>query len=364
MTSVLTGIRETGLFEEIGGCSVLRTAGDAEGEYRALREGAMFYDCSAYGFCKVEGEGADRLLEKLATKDIQYLNEGNISECYFLDEEASVVGSVFILRRENDFVIIAPWEHAEAVKRWLSSCDTEGDAKITDMSGTVAALTIEGPESWKAVQDILDTDVTGIGLRSSETLEWNGEEITLMRIGRTSEYGYVIMASVEKAKEIYEATGNKQWDFPVREGGLDTLELAMLEVHQPNFIRETPEFGNVFELAQQWYIQYDKEDYTGHEKLMEIFEKGIRRGAVGFSSENDCGLEPGSEVKAAGEVIGRVVYGMYSYGLDKFLGIAVLDSPYGQAGLELEAVGTEGAVNISTLSGPFIRPLSWDKKME
>ena len=44
MTSVLTGIRETGLFEEIGGCSVLRTAGDAEGEYRALREGAMFYD--------------------------------------------------------------------------------------------------------------------------------------------------------------------------------------------------------------------------------------------------------------------------------------------------------------------------------
>ena len=100
MTSVLTGIRETGLFEEIGGCSVLRTAGDAEGEYRALREGAMFYDCSAYGFCKVEGEGADRLLEKLATKDIQYLNEGNISECYFLDEEASVVGSVFILRRK------------------------------------------------------------------------------------------------------------------------------------------------------------------------------------------------------------------------------------------------------------------------
>ena len=62
-------------------------------------------------------------------------------------------------------MIIAPWEHAEAVKRWLSSCDTEGDAKITDMSGTVAALTIEGPESWKAVQDILDTDVTGIGIK-------------------------------------------------------------------------------------------------------------------------------------------------------------------------------------------------------
>ena len=216
----------------------------------------------------------------------------------------------------------------------------------------------------EAVQELFSADITGIGLRSSDIITWEGEDITVIRVGRTSEYGYVIMASVEKAKEIYRLMREGEWDFPVKEGGLDALELAMLEVHQPNFIRETEEFGDIFELAQQWYIQYDKEDYTGWERLMEKFSNGVKKGAVGFSAAADSELPAGCEVTDGTDTIGRVVYGRYSYKLEKFLGIAVLDNPYAEAGLKLTAKGTNGDEEINTLSGPFIRPLSWDMKME
>ena len=68
ITSSLTEIAANGEYEENGGRNVLRTAGDTQEEYRALREGAMFYDCSAYGLFTLRGEGADRFLEKLATR--------------------------------------------------------------------------------------------------------------------------------------------------------------------------------------------------------------------------------------------------------------------------------------------------------
>ena len=149
----------------------------------------------------------------------------------------------------------------------------EEAVEIEQMSDT-AAITIEGPESWRAVQELFSADITGIGLRSSDIITWEGEDITVIRVGRTSEYGYVIMASVEKAKGNLQTYERRRVGLPVKEGGLDALELAMLEVHQPNFIRETEEFGDIFELAQQWYIQYDKEDYTGWERLMEKLATG------------------------------------------------------------------------------------------
>ena len=98
---------------------VIKNFGNIQEEYNALRNGAMVYDCSGYGIYIISGAEASEFLEKLATKEIQYLNVGNISECYFLNEEAEVVASVFILRQEKNYMVITPWEHAGSTKKWL-----------------------------------------------------------------------------------------------------------------------------------------------------------------------------------------------------------------------------------------------------
>ena len=56
---------------EIAGRNAVKGFGKLEDEYKALREGAMIYDCSNYGFFRVYGEGSDEFLENLCTKDIQ-----------------------------------------------------------------------------------------------------------------------------------------------------------------------------------------------------------------------------------------------------------------------------------------------------
>ncbi len=357
-------------FVDMKGRKVVKSFGNLKKEYEALREGAMFYDCSTYGLLLVEGQKVDLFLEKLATKDIQYLNIGNISECYFLNEVAEVIGNVFIVRRENDFMVIATWEQAEDVKSWLILQAEKSEYKITilDLMDKMAMVSIEGPKSWKVVKKVFDIAIENLALRTFMTFSWYGEELILIRVGRSSEYGYMTISSNDSGAKIYEEllSTKDEWDFPVQEGGFDCIELSMLEVHQPNFLRETKEHGNLFELAQQWQIQYDKEDYIGHEKMMETFEKVRTKGVVGFVAEDSqIPYQTGCKIYLDETCIGHVIYSLYSIKLGKPLGIAVLDNPYANAGLELIIQSNDGELQkIKTVSSPFIRPLSWDLKME
>ncbi|GHU63723.1 aminomethyltransferase [Clostridia bacterium] len=350
--------------EMLAGREIVKNFGNLEQEYQAIREGAMLYDASTYGIFSVLGQAVDEFLERLATKDIQYLNVGNASECLFLTEEAEVVGSVIIIKRERDYCLLVPWEHAQAIKDWLiKQAQDEEEVKIEDLSGQKGILALEGPQTWKIVQQMLpQVNVESLALRMAVEVTDESGEITLMRFGRSSEYGYMIISDADGIKKYYQKAfeiGKKE-SILVADGGVDVLELAMLEIHQPNFIRETAEFGNVLELDQQWFIQFDKEDYLGQEKLKELFEEGVSKHSVGFVCEKE--VEPKTAVFCEGEQIGEVIYTRYSFALKKAVGIALLENPYAQSRMTY-GIGEE-KMPMETLSAPYVRPLSWDLAME
>lgn len=348
--------------------NVVKNFGNVKEEYEALRNGTMLYDCSEYGYYVVEGSAAGKFLENLSTKEIQYLNIGNISECYFLNNNAEIVASVFILKRENDFLVITPWEHAKAAEEWLvDNSQNYNDVAIKSLKGQVVGISVEGPYSWKLVRDALQVDVGAIPLRVFTNHTFENENLLVMRIGRTSEYGYLIVAEPSVGEKVYEKIVNEgtQMDFPFCEGGWDAIEIAMLEVHQPNFVRESKEVGNIFELEQQWYVQYDKEDYIGFERLREVFESGINRHSVCFMCDSISEDIKGATVSIGGEFIGTIIYALYSIKLDKQIGVALIENPYAQSGMVYNICGENGhQMDILTLSSPIVRPLSWDLKME
>lgn len=349
---------------EVAGRNIVKTFGDVENEYKALREGAMIYDCCKYGLFEISGANSACFLERLSTKDIQYLNVGNICECYFLDDDVSVVGSVYIYRKDDAFLVISPWEHAELVKDWML-LKKDGEVDIVDLSGERTIISVEGPKSWKLLKQVFNSEIETLALRYADEILFHNDTVEMIRIGRTSEYGYLLITNNECGQYLYETLVTEKIDYPVSEGGLQAIELAMLEVHLPNFRKETRDFGNIFELCQQWYIQYEKEDYIGFKKLREMLDLEIKKGAVGFICDNNSNLlDSKSQVLIDNECIGEVIYSMYSYRMKSTVGIAVVDTPFNQSGLEFQ-VKTGGDIKvIRTISAPFVRPLSWDMKME
>ncbi|MDR1066767.1 MAG: aminomethyl transferase family protein [Clostridiales bacterium] len=415
---------ETAEFTTIDNRTLVKNFGDLPEEYKALREGSTIYDCGSYGLYSVKGENADAFLERLATKDIGFLNIGSITECYFLNEEANLVASVFILRREDDFIILATWEHADKALKWLQEKAPEYEVEVEDLSGSHGVLAIEGCKSWKVVKELFSVEIENIALHTMQVVDLEERPVTVIRVGRTSEYGYTIISDVETSGKIYKAflamKDNEEKEFPMRECGLDCLEIAMLEIRQPNFLRETKRFGNLMELGQQWFIRYDKEEYIGFEKVREILEAGVEKSTVGFicDAEDEAVLEPGLEVfirnievevvvedeednddsffaddgeaaepvseeqvqeqtqeqaeepyipneQVEPEKIGEVVYSLYSAKVGKVIGVAVIDQPYAQSGFQMLARRKDGRdVSVNTFSAPIVRPLSWDQKME
>lgn len=356
------------VYGNVGNRKIIKNFGNINEEYNALRNGAMLYDCCGYGIYFVSGSEASDFLDKLATKEIQYLNVGNISECYFLNERAEVIASVFILRQEKNYMVITPWEHAEGTKKWiLDKSRNYSQVNIQCMDGQFTAFSIEGPYSWKLVKNVLNIDVGSLPLRVATDVEIDGEIIQVMRIGRTGEYGYFILGSQHACSFVYEKMlrEGEKLEYPFCEGGLDVIEMAILEIHQPNFLREKNEIGNIIELEQQWHIQYDKSEYIGYKKLQEIFENGVQRHSVGFMCQGDFSDLAGEKVYIGDEKIGHVIYSIFSLKLEKHIGILLLNNPYAHSGLIYKIRKNSGEeIEINTISSPFVRPLSWDLKME
>lgn len=356
----------TPALKSVNGRTLAANFGDVSAEYSALREGAVLYDCGSYGLFSVRGAEAESFLETLLTKDVAFMNIGALSEGYFLNDEGEIVGIVFLAKRESDFLIITFWEFAEAVNAWMCAQSEGYRVEIEEISETFSLLSVEGCRSWKLVKEILNAEIENIGLQTFQETPFLGKEITVMRIGRTSEYGYMLLSDEESGKALYAAVLNyaKTAAFPVRECGLDCLELAMCEIHQPNFLRETKEFGDLFELNAQWHIRFDRENYHGFEAIRRIAAQSPEKSSVAFLAETKTAIPAKTPVlNEDGEVIGQVIYALFSYRMDTQIGLAMLQAPYGQSGLDLRLASEEGTA-IHTVSSPIVRPTSWDLKME
>ena len=348
--------------ETIGGREVAMVYTTLEEEYAALRQDCGFIDCSDFLAVRISGDGAAEYLDRLCTKDIQFLNIDMLAECMMLNDEGDSLGIVWVMNVGDDYLLMTAAESAAEVLAWMQAHVPE-DVTIREITDQ-ALVAIEGRYSWRIMRDVLDVDVNGMPLRGiQEVKDFAGDTLLLARIGRTGEYGYLAMGDPETIQRYVESC----FSYVENEGlklqfvGREAIEICMLETSQPDFRYENRSKGSVFELGQQWLIQYEKEDYIGREKLMERFEAGQNRAAVLFIGDKDSGIADGDAVCLEDECVGSVVHAVYSPGNDKTIGIALLRRDLAVSGICLTA--GKGAT-IEMISSPVIRPRSWDERIE
>lgn len=362
-TSVLTKYYNEGYkAEEVNSCQVPLCYTSVEEEYEAIREKIAIIDGIGYGVFNVSGDGAADYLDSIASKDIIYMNIGTISECLILNEEADVLGVVFIERIDYDYVVLIPPESAEAVFAWMQEKATD-DVVIKDMTDAKSLIFLEGHKSWKLVQDVLKVDVETIPLRGLYETKWNDSDMVVSRIGRSGEYGYAILADDAVIKEVVKVFLDSS-DFEVKFAGSEAMDICMLEIRQLNLKYESKEAGNLFEMAMQWLIQFEKEDYFGCKSMKELFEQERTMLSVGFICKDKKEFTGKAEVLFDDEVIGEVSYSKCSPKLGYLIGIAKIKDELAVSGIYLDVKDSEGSYKIETISSPFLRPISWDEKME
>ncbi len=347
---------------ELAGCEVPVSYTTVEHEYDVLRHHVGIIDGVGYCILKVTGDDAGGFLDTLVTKDVSFLNPGKVSECLFLTEDAVTIGIAYVINSEDAYFVLVPPENAEAVKAWVMERATD-EVCVEDLSDSHALAFIEGEKSWQIVKELFSFPVETLPLRDMTVIEHAGKSLMMSRIGRSGEYGYCFVTPRE---ELLGLVREMQETFPemgLEFCGTDALETCMLEISQPVFSAETAAEGNLFELNEQWFVQFEKEEYCGHDKLMEVFEENREKLSVGFSSLVKD-VPDGAEITLFGEKVGKVLRCRNNPAVGGVLGLALLRSDVAVSGLEMTLHVDGREYELKTLSSPFVRPLSWDSQME
>lgn len=346
---------------EVNGALVPSKFTEVDAEYETFRHGIALIDGIGYAMLKIEGDGVIEALDALVTKDIRYLNPGKIAECFFLNEDAEALGISYIVNDDDTIIVIVPPENAEAVHAWLQE-KLAGDYTLTDMTEDQHLIFVEGEKSWQIVKEVFDFPIETLPLRDMVKVEFASNNIMLSRIGRSGEYGYAMIGSNDAihglAEHLLKTYDNIAWC------GSDAMSICMLEVNQPLINAEINKEGNIFELAYQWFVQFDKEDYCGRDVLMSQFEAKAEKCCVGFVAENETEALDGAPVLLDEDTVGKVIYSKYDPALKGVLGYMMLDIKLAVSGVCLSVQTAKGLATAKTLSSPFVRPLSWDSSME
>ncbi|MBL0387159.1 aminomethyltransferase family protein [Tumebacillus sp. ITR2] len=362
-TSILTqATQANGNLIEVGGHAVVATYTTEGEEYDALRNGIGIYDLSAVGKFEVGGDEHVNFLNELVTKDIEFLDVEKSIFTLLLNEEGNVIDAVTLHKKEESIIIETSVNGRDAVGAWLQERKTD-EVEITDLSDDYALIAFEGPYSWKAAASLIDYDISLLPFQAFVATEIEGSEALLFRNGVTGEYGYKVLLANDAAVALWEKlVAHDAASYPVKAVGHSTLEIAMLEVRQPNVLVET-EGLNVFESSLEWVVSFYKENFVGRDALDAKRGDGVNRRIVGFSIE-EGELSEQDSVVLEDETIGTVLQVRNSGALGKKLGLALVDELFAVSGIALQAQNQAGErVTINTISSPYILPKSWAIKI-
>ena len=334
-----------------------------EESYRRIREGFAFVDGSVFGMYRISGSGVADTLDRLAARDLAFLNIETVSEALVLDEDAKALGVPYFCRLDEDFIVLTP-PGCEKAGEWICEKCAEDGVDVTDLKEEKSLLFIEGPVSYKAVREVLGVDVDLLPIRGiTQVDDWNGFALTVMRIGRSNEYAYAIIADGDAVLKAVEDCGAYAADSGIEAGfaSEEAMAVCMMETNQPNFKMLDTDSSDVFELGLTWFAQFEKENYIGHDRLMELFAGEKAFGLVAFKGLETKSTEIGAKLLLEGEEVGTVVEACYDPKLDTVIGTAKLREDLAVAGIELTLKDASGESQVETVAQPFVRPQSWDQ---
>jgi aminomethyltransferase len=319
--------------------------GDAELEYRAIRNNCAIFDVSPLRKIQVRGLGAGAFLDRLLTRPVSDLPAMRATYTVFCNEDGSLKDDAILYRYANDDYLLMPSDidhspYFESVCRKLGL----GDVTFTECTDLWSGLAIQGPRSASVLQNMGFDDVDQLRPFEVRDYELSASTIRISRMGFTADLGYecwfepgladAFMRGIESARS---STGIALPGY-----GLDALQVCRLEggfiVAGWDFATELePQPGferSPYELGLGWLVNLDSADFVGRDALLKQKKGGyrftLRCFEIDKNSQPDDGAEIYTSVDGQDVSIGTVNCSSWSWGLEKMIGNASIKSEHAE----------------------------------
>ena len=318
-------------------------------EHQAVRNHAGLFDVSHMGEVVFRGPDAEEAVQRLVTRDVGRLAEGQAGYAAVCYEDGGTVDDVLVYKRPEDFLVVVNASNREKDLEHFRDNTEDLDVEVADESEDWALLALQGPEAAGLLMGLIDADLTGLKYYRFLEGDVAGARAMISRTGYTGEDGFELYLSSDDAprvwRELLEAGAT-----PTGLGARDTLRL---EAGMCLYGNELDPETTPLEAGIGFAVHLDKEqEFIGQDALKREKEEGLRKKLVGFEVEGRGIARHDHPVRAGDDTVGRVTSGTLSPTLNKAIGLALV-SP----GVEdsFEVVIRDRPVEAHTVPLPFYK---------
>ena len=328
-----------------------------EREYHSIRVAAALFDVSPLYKYLVRGKDAARLLDRVVTRNVLRSQIGQVLYTPWCNAEGKVIDDGTVARLEEDVFRMTA---AEPNLRWLEANALGLDVSIEDISASVAAVSLQGPNSRSILEQLGDIPPLKY-FRLAQTM-LRGIPVTVTRTGYTGDLGFEIWVEAEKAIALWDALIEAGTPYGIQPAGMLALDVARIEAglmlidvdYVPaNKALIESQKSSPFELDLAWAVNLDKEQFVGREALaaekargpqwqftgVEIGWEGLERlySDVGLATRLPAAAWRTSVPIYSGvEQVGYATSGGWSPLLKKYITLAHLRAPWARPGTQLD----------------------------
>ncbi len=319
------------------------------GEYWACREAVTVQDMSGLRKYDIVGPDAERMLQRIMTRDISRLGVWRGTYALICDETGAVIDDGTLFRLAPD---LFRWccGSEESVRAMDALVVAEGlNVRLNDMSNSLVNLALQGPKSRDMLRDLIFTQdhvppldqVKWFGATIARLNDREGAPFMLTRSGYTGELGYEIFCAPADAEMIWDALMAAGAPFGIRPMGTAALDIIRTEAGLAAAGAEFTPGHDAFEAGLGFAVDLKKTDFIGKEALVRN-AAAPRRILKGLNF--DCNDLPhhGAPVYAGEREVGTVTSATRSPMFERTIGIARLAVEHADPGSELEVGMMDG----------------------
>ena len=305
-------------------------------EHEHVRKSAGLFDVSHMGEVEVRGDEAQQFIQYLITNDVSNLKADEILYSPMCYENGTTVDDLLVYKRgQNDYLLIINAGNIDKDYEWIVENSKKFNVETKNISDKVAQLALQGPLAEEILSKLTNQDLSQIEFyKFKQNVDVCGEPCIVSRTGYTGEDGFEIYCDKNVAQKIWNTIleEGKERVVPAGLGARDTLRS---EVNLPLYGHEISEEIPPLEAGLSIFVKLDKDDFIGKDSLKALKESGNARKLVAFELTGKGMVRGGYDVEIDGEVVGFVTTGLKSPTLDKFIGMAIIDSDKARVGQEI-----------------------------
>ncbi len=340
-----------------------------EAEHKACREGVIAMDMSFMGKFLVQGRDAGKVLDHISANSVNGPVE-TITYTQFLNEHGRLEADVTVTKQTDErFIVVVTDTMHRHVETWLKRhIPDDAHCFVTDITGGIGQLNIQGPKSRELLQSITTADLSNeaFPFRTAREIDIGFARLLCTRITYVGELGYELCIPAEQAVHVYDRVVAAGREFGLVHAGLRALGSLRMEKGYRDYGHDIDNTDDAYETGLGFAVDLDKPDFLGKAYCVEKKAQGPayhQRLLQVLVQDPEPLLYHAEVIYRNQKAVGYVRAASYGFTLGGAVGLAMIEAgePINKAYLqggdwEIDIAGERYALKVGLPNRPMYDP--------